>query len=1201
MMLKSIGLSINKYIILALLFVSFSSGKAFSQRDAIEFERISVEEGLTQSTIYSILQDHKGFLWFGTDDGLNRYDGYNFKVYSHINGVETSLSNNRVISMIEDSQNTLWIATIGGGLNKFDWTTDSFKSYRSNPNDSNSLSIDRVMTLCEDPSGKIWVGTADGGLNLFDPVNETFKVYINTPQNPDLLPSNVIRSLFIDSNNQLFVGTDNGIATYNSSEDSFTELKIIKPNGTIHEVNIVRRFLEDNNGNIWIATDEEGLVKFNRKENSFTIFLNDPSNKKGLKSNTIHDLYQDENGIIWIATFGGLHKYNPETKQFYSYQHDITDPYSISSNLIRTVFEDNMGVLWIGTYNNGINKYNKKFKKFTVYRNRPSNPFSLPSSTIRAIFEDNKQSIWIGTYGEGLVKFNLNDEQFKQYHYNSSQVGGLPSNYVNSIAQDSSNHLWIATNNGIAKYNFTTGKFLVYNHNPDIKGSLPENRIRNVYFDKNNVLWAASLTQGISRFSESEQTFETFRFDPANANETISQDRVTTMFEDSRGNFWIGTSDEGINLFDRKSGKVVKHFKNILNDTTSISSNRILCFFEDSQQQLWIGTGGGGLNLFNIENETFKNFSTVDGLPNDVVYSILEDKLGRLWVSTNNGLSRVDLSNPNEPYFRNYNKLDGLQNNEFSEGASLYSQSGLMFFGGNENFSVFNPLEVSDNPYPPHVYITEASILNKDTKTDDIRGESINLLSRDSLLINYSQGNITLHFTALHYSVPQKNSYKYMLEGFETSWVEPVENLRFATYTNLKPGKYTFKVIASNPDGVWNDKGDELIIIIEPPYWNTWWFYIFISLTFLAIVYGFVKFREASLIRLKRELEEKVTIRTQEISSQSEEILLQSERLQQANEEIRAKSEVLAEQNKELQAKNDEITIQRNELEEQKNSLANLAWELQDKNEEITAQRNEIEKQKKEITDSIMYAQRIQNAVLPTQEQIRDLFPEFFIFNKPKSIVSGDFYWATRVGKHRIVAVVDCTGHGVPGGFMSMLGVLMLNEVISLRLFIDPARALNQLRQSIISVLHQTGGIDDSADGMDLSLCIINDDDLTLTYAGANSSILIFNPFKEEKDAITEFRSDRMPIGYHLIMKSFSSQTIKLSKGEVIYLYSDGIVDQFGGPQNKKFQHAKLRQFILEHKDLPIETQGIVLEQTFDSWKGNSFQVDDVLVMGLKV
>ena len=1179
---------LHKIIILTCFLASIN---AYAQRDAIEFDRISVEDGLSQGTIYSILQDHKGFMWFGTDDGLNRYDGYNFKVFKFNPYNKRTLSNNRVISLIEDKENNIWIGTIGGGLVKYDHITETFFAYKHNPNDHESLSFNRVMALCEDPSGKIWVGTAEEGLNLFDPKTEKFKVYKNIPENSDILPDNVIRSLYFDSNQTLYVGTNKGFCYYNPNDDNFISITVFDKNGKLHNIGVVRRFMEDNEGDLWIATDENGLIKFNRDKKTFDILTHNV-NKMGLASNTVHDLYQDDDGMIWIGSYGGLQKYNPKTKHFNTYSYNISDNRSISSNLIRTIYEDRTGIVWIGTYNHGINKFDRKHRKFTNYHNQPGDPLSLPSSIIRSIFEDNQGMIWIGTFGEGLVVFDIESEGFTHFRNQALDKNSLVDNYVTSIVQDKDHNIWISTYNGLSKYNPLKKSFTTFVHNPKEINSLPDNKLRNLFIDKNNILWIATLANGLCKYDQEKDIFINYVPNPGKPKATLSQDRIMIMYEDNYNNFWVGTSGEGLNLFDRETG-IVRQFKNDFNDTTTISSNRIYCLHHDKNNRLWIGTDEG-INLFNYENETFTALRSYDGLPNDVIYGILEDNFGDLWVSTNNGLSRFNPNTIDKIHFNNYFKSDGLQNNEFSEGAYFKTKSGLLFFGGINNFNVINPNNINDNPYPPEVYITELRIVNKNAKFDEQKEEVINLLNMDFIELEYNKNNISFYFTALHYSYSKRNNYKYRLEGFESSWVEPIENQRFVSYTNLKPGKYKFMVIASNPDGIWNEKGDEFTVSIKNPFWKTWWFIVFEILLIIGFIIGIILLRESNLKKNKRELEEMVSIRTTEIQQQAE-------RLRQANEEIIATSEVLTEQNKQLQEKNEEISSQHNELENQRNALANLAWELQEKNEEIEKQKDLLAYQTKEITDSIMYAKRIQQAVLPMQDQIRDLFSEFLIFNRPKSIVSGDFYWATRVGDNRIVATVDCTGHGVPGGFMSMFGVLMLNEVITQRGILEPEKALNHLRQNIISVLHQTGDYTDTGDGMDLSLCIINDKEKTLNYSGANSCILISQKNDDEEQELIEIYSDRMPISYHLVMKSFTNQIINLKKDSTLYLFSDGIIDQFGGEQGKKFQLFRLKNFIIENKNLPLETQGIALEQLFDKWKGDTYQVDDVLVLGIKV
>lgn len=1176
------------------------------QRNVIEFERISIEQGLSQSTIFCIVQDHKGFMWFGTEDGLNRFDGYEFKVFNSDVEKEGTIASNRVIALLVDKNHNLWAGTIGGGLNKFDYKTETFTQYRSNPLDSTSLSNDRIMSLCEDPSGKIWVGTADGGLSLFDPEKETFKVFMNTPSNPNLLPDNVIRAILIDSYGDLWAGTNKGVCMYHPNAGNFLSIPITDRKGTPYNIHIIRKIFEDREKNIWIATDEEGLIRYVRKEKRFELYTRGGS-RRSLAHNSVHDVYQDTGGTIWVATYGGLQRYAPETNDFETFTTDPTDQRSISSNLVRSIFEDKTGVMWVGTYNDGVNKFSGRNQKFITYRNQPNRPLGISSSTIRSFFEDNEGIVWIATYGHGLVRFDSKNETFKSYRNNPLDPKSLSNDNVTAIVNEGDSKLWVGTTMGLCLFDKKTETFKVYKEDPFNGKSLSNNNIRVLFVDRNNDLWLGSSGGGLMKYERETDSFSKYLPDILNAESTLSQDRVLVIYEDQQKNFWVGTSGEGLNLFTRATG-VFKHFKNIPNDPTSISSNRILCIHQDSRGRLWVGTGGGGLNLFDTESQTFKAFRKTDGLPNDVIYGILEDSSNNLWLSTNFGLSCFNPDSATPYRFKNYTKSDGLQSNEFAEGAFMKSISGLMYFGGINGFNVFDPTKLTDNPYPPQVYITSITIDEKKTKNANNTRQVLNFIEKDLIVLPYGSNNITIYYTGIHFIAPEKISYKHLLEGFESSWITPLQNQRFATYTNLKPGKYVFRVIAANPDGLWNSEGDSLTVIIKPPYWKTWWFILIMLTLGSGIVIGIVFLREASLIKAKKDLEELVELRTAEITKKNLEMSIQAEKLRQANEEIIATSDVLAQQNKDLQEMNEEVTSQRNELEEQRNSLANLAWELQEKNEEITAQRNEIQKQKdllaiqqKEITDSIMYAKRIQQAILPTMDQVRECFSEFFIFYRPKSIVSGDFYWTSRIGKYRIIAVVDCTGHGVPGGFMSMLGMMMLNEVISQKQILDPAQALNYLRQNIISVLHQKGEVADAGDGMDLSLCIIDDDDLTMHYAGANSSMIILQQNESGNASIIDLSSDRMPISYHLVMRSFTTQKIKLKKNSLLYLYSDGISDQFGGEQGRKFQLPRLREFITENSQLPLTSQGIVLEQLFDKWKGDMFQVDDVLVMGLKV
>lgn len=1182
-----------------LLVVCTAVGKEHER--SLDFERIGIEHGLSQNTVYSILQDHKGFLWIATNDGLNRYDGSVFKIYASKIGEEGFISNSRTIALLEDSKNRLWIGTIGGGLNRYFWETDSFIHYKYSSTSPNSISNDRVMCLVEDVSGKIWAGTADGGLNLFDPETELFKTYINTIDQPNLLPSNVIRTLYIDVDGTLWVGTDNGVAVFCRDTETFTPIHFVIPKTNV-KTKVIRKFFEDGRGNLWIGTDDEGLIRYDLTTKEYSFFLHDPQNPISIPNNTIHDIFQDEDGALWLATFGGLSRLDINENTFSSIKENAYNPFSLSSNQLRVLYEDSFGVFWVGTLNHGLSKTSLKKKRFHVLSNYPGNAFDFGTSTIvSSIHQDKNGNLWFGSSNQGVVKY---DKRLNSYEYFKSDFNGstsLPDNHVSGIAEDSKGNIWVSTHGGVAKYDAKNQQFKHYQCIADDLEVLPNSRVRYVYVDKNDDVWTANLHLGISKFLPDKKIFKTYGHE-SGEQKAITQRRLTTIFEDSKNNFWIGSSNQGLLLFDRHKERVVQVYKENENDSTSIISSRILTLFEDSKGRLWVGTADG-LSLFDYETAAFTNFTTLNGLPNDVICAIEEDRNGRLWISTNKGLSCFTFNDVNNYSFKNYDQRHGFLNNSFSFGASGVLNNNCLAFGGLNSVVSFNPDDIKDNEIEPITHIREMHVFHKNNQVDSEAIKRIILYDDEDLTFSYGENNILFHVTVLHYTSPENNGIKYMLDGFDDSWIHTNGSYLAAKYTNLKPGTYTFKVLSHNSEGKWcsNDSGDSVTFTISSPFWYTWTFYLLLILLLILFLYVFISFRESRLVKRAEELEKLIILRTQELSSKSETLRLQTESLHKANEEINAKSKVLEKQNKALVESNKEITLQRNELEEQKNSLANLAWSLQDMNEEVTLQRNEIERQKSEITDSIMYANRIQQAILPSTESITRLFPEHFILNKPKSIVSGDFYWTTRVGKYRIFAVVDCTGHGVPGGFMSMLGVLLLNEIVNVKKVIDPAEILNRMRDGIISLLHQTGDSDEASDGMDLSLCVINDDTKELTYSGANSVMFIYKVSNPPVDALIEIRSDRMPVGHYLIMNSFTNYTIQLEDGDSLYLYTDGIIDQFGGPHGKKFQPNNLRLFILENHKESMAVQGEKLKEIFNQWKGEYFQVDDVLVMGVRI
>jgi len=928
----------------------------------------------------------------------------------------------------------------------------------------------------------------------------------------------------------------------------------------------VRSIFEDSSGRLWIGTYTGGLNKLvppapdslgSEDEGSpptFIHYQHDPQDPESLSQNSVTPIIEDSSGILWIGTGGGgaLNKFDPKIKKITAYKHDPQDPESLSHNAVRSILEDKSGIIWIGTLD-GLNKFDRKTGKFTVYKTDPLDPESLSHNLVMSLLEDKSGNLWIGT-GNGLNKFDPKTEKFTVYPESFSRY------YIISILGDKSGNIWIGAIGGLFKFNPKTEKFTVYKNDPK---------------------------------------------DP----ESLSHNVVISIFEDSSGNLWIGTEAGWLNKLDPKTEKFTG-YKNDPNDPNSLSHNNVRSIFEDSSGTLWFGTGGGGLNKLvpnpvlsevggtgegsgsgsegllsdsegsgndGEESIKFTHYTTKDGLPNNTVYDLLEDDKGNIWISTGKGVSRFTL--PKSPLkggiqrgvFKNYSVLEDLfQDDEFHGSTAYKSKSGEMFFGGINGFITFSPDSINsikDNPFIPPVVITKFKLFNESVFPGEDSPLKYSISETNKIELTYNQNFLSFEFAALCYSNPGKNQYKYKMEGLDKDWVE-AGTRRFSEYRDLKPGKYVFRVQGSNNDGIWNEEGTSIEIIINPPWWKTKLAYALYVIAIIFIIYAYIKFRERKLQKDKKVLEVKVKERTAEI--------------------VRQKNEI-QEKNEELTQKNEEIEAQRDEIESQRDLVTN--------------QRDQLAEQKEAITKSIEYASQIQSALLPPDDFIKYIFTEYFILNKPRDIVSGDFYWINLKNNKIIFAVADCTGHGVPGALMSTLGGFLLNEVVNKIKVLQSNEILNELKEQVIMSLRQSGQESEAKPGMDIALCILDTKNKELQFSGA------YNPLYLIRDSeLMEIKADSMPAGIGFEAgKSFTNHIIKIQKGDTIYLFSDGYADQVGGPMGKKFKYTQFKQLLLDIQDKIMLDQKNILEHTIEDWMnntdkyGNSYkQVDDILVMGIK-
>ena len=828
----------------------------YSQWENTRFRRLSIEHGLSQSSAFCIVQDKKGFIWIGTEAGLNRYDGYKFKVYTYDEKDPNTISNGFILSMCKDKSGIIWIGT-EKGFNRFDTREEQFTRYLHDPDKPHSISNSRVTSICEDRYGFLWVGT-ECGLNKFDKEKKRFTRYYNYPDNPHSLSNNIIRVVYEDKSGTLWIGTyGGGLNEYDRKKDRFFCYRNIPDDPFSLSDDRVLSIYEDDSGMLWIGTEVEGLNKFDRENGVFLHYKHDPRDKTSLSDNHINTIFEDEFGTLWVGTNdGGLNIFDRGELTFIHFKNDPDKITSLCHNRVVTVFEDNNEGLLIGTRGGGISVFNRETQRFVHYRSLTNNPNSLSYNAVRPIYEDTSGILWIGTDGGGLDKFDREKGIFTHYTHDPNNPGSISSNRALAICEDSSGVFWIGTNGGgLNKFNRTWGTFTRYRHDPYNAQSLGDDRIRAMLVDKDRVLWIGTNGGGLDRFDTEKKVFTHYRNDP-NDPHSLSNDRIFCIYEDRAGYLWIGTFGGGLNRFDKESGRFT-HYKNDTSDINSISKNFILSIYEDKEGVLWIGTVHGGLNKLDRSTKIFTRYTTKDGLPDDLIYDIIPDNKGYLWMSTNRGLSRFD---PKIEEFKNFDVKDGLQSNEFNTGTGfINSRTGEMFFGGINGFNSFFPDSIMDNPFVPPIAITSFQLFNKPVPVGKlVDGRTIlakSITATKEITLSYNDNVFSFEYAALHYVSPERNQYAYKMIGLEKEW-NYVGNRRFVTYTGLPPGEYTFRVIGSNNDGAWNESGTSLNITIIPPFWNTWWFYILCIVAGVLIIAAIFIY-QMNRMKQKKEEEER--------------------------------------------------------------------------------------------------------------------------------------------------------------------------------------------------------------------------------------------------------------------------------------------------------------------------------------------------------
>ena len=817
------------------------------QPQEASFRRYTAEDGLESSHITCLLQDHRGFLWVGTGNGLYRFEGYSFKAFKRNPADPASISDNSINALYEDRLHQLWIGTTNG-LNAFNPHTEKFSYYRNTQEDADSTGRNFIASLSGDERGAIWVGTHGGGLYQFNRAQKKFK-------RVDLNLLNLYKADWLEistilgdsaARDKIWLGTfKQGLLKLDPTSGSFSQYTHDPSDPQSLGSNNIISLYRDRRRTIWVGTHQGGLARV--RDDDLTAVQFSPYHQDYFK--TIGSIIEDTEGILWLGTSGaGLIAYDPATGRFKIFKSDPAHPRTLSDDWIMAQYIDRAGNLWIGT-RSGLNKLQISQKKITHIKKTPEVSQSLIDNNVNAIYEDRQRRLWVGTAG-GLSVFDAQSKLIANYKNDPKDTTSLSLNFVQVVGADKHGDIWVGTfGGGLNKLNPSTssGQSRTFTRFREISGdttSLTQNFVTTIYEDHAGDLWIGTLG-GLNKFDHRRQRFTRYKSSSKNPR-ALNHNGITCMLDDRSRRLWIGTYGGGLNRLDRTTGEFT-HYTSDRANSNSLSDNIVYCLFGDASGALWIGTNGG-LNKFNPVTQQFTHYLEKDGLPNNAVLGILSDTDGKLWISTNNGLCKFDDRRPAGQKFVNFDaRKDGLQADEFNQSAFHQNQYGELFFGGPNGLNRFYPQDLKPKTSAPAIVITAFNKFNRPVTLDTAVTETA------EIKLSYQDSFFSLDFAALDFTLPEKNEYAYKLEGFNDDWIY-CANQHTATFTNLNPGSYVFKVKGANSDGVWNETPPRgtLRITITPRYWQTWWFRLAMGGSILLLAYVFFRLRLAKAVALER-------------------------------------------------------------------------------------------------------------------------------------------------------------------------------------------------------------------------------------------------------------------------------------------------------------------------------------------------------------
>ena len=845
------------------------------------FEHLTLRDGLSQSAVMSVLQDSQGYLWLGTESGLDRYDGYSIREYHRQRGDSAGLASDYIWAIAEDGHSNLWLATDGGGIERWDRGTDQFQRFKHEPQAAASLSSDSVRTLLIDGRGQIWAGTLDQGLDVLDPQTGKVRHYRHRAGDPHSLPADAVCVLYMDHTGRIWVGTDGGLSQYQPATDDFVSYGD-SASGTVFTDVHVRAVREDHTGLLWVGTLAGGLNRLDPHSGHVTSFRHDPREPRSLSHDHVWAILEDDAQRLWVATADGLNLYDPAAGTFVRYGNDTSDPHSLRGSEVMTLYQDRGGVLWVGTRAGGASHWNPNSWQLGHYRSA-----SFRDTPVSSFADDGAGKVWVGTMGSGLVEIDARSRRERNYHATGESALKLTDERVMALLYDRAGILWVGTmSGGLDRLDFTAGTVRSFRSDPQDPTTLPANGVMSLYEDHLGILWVGTFGGGLASIDRNTGRVTRYPYG-GDKPDSLSIGRASVIMEDARGNLWIGTAGGGLNLLERGTGRF-HHYRRDDGDSTSLSDDTVYSLHVDRHGDLWVGTAGGGLDRV-VGNSAapaqvrFENQANLMHLPSQVVWGIESDGEDRLWLSTDNGLARFD---PRARATKLFHEAHGLQGEEFNFNAHYQGRDGTLFFGGNDGFNAFAPASVVSHTSPPHLVLTAAAKLNHVLPAQEMPSPE------RPLRLSYNDKLVSLEFAALDFTSPENNHYTYRLQGFDAGWID-VGHLHRATYTNLDAGSYVFHVRAASADGAWSPQDLEIPVDVAPAPWNTLgarMVYVAAVLLVLGYLWRFQSARRERELRYSRELEQTVGERTRELE----------ERNQQLQVLTRAKSDFVARMSHEL-------------------------------------------------------------------------------------------------------------------------------------------------------------------------------------------------------------------------------------------------------------------------------------------------------------